>query len=68
MKHLIGVAVLLALAVVVRFIAPPNFGVDLYIHDTYWVVPLREIGFWGLTVIAAVWFLFAAYKFVRHSS
>ena len=68
MKHFIGVAVLLALAVVVRFIALPSFGVDIYLHDTYWVIPLREIGFWGSTVIAAVWILLAAYKFVRHSS
>ena len=57
MKQFIGVAVLLALAVVVRFIAFPSFGVDISIHDTYWVVPLRKIGFWGLIVIAAVWFL-----------
>jgi hypothetical protein len=65
MKHFIGVGVLVALALVVRFGEP--FGLDIHVHGTYWVVPLRVFGFWVLIAIAAVWFLVAAYKFGRHS-
>ena len=59
---------LLALAVLVRFVVLQRFGVDIYIHDTYRFIPIREVGFWLLIATAAIWFLIAAYKFVRYSS
>jgi heme/copper-type cytochrome/quinol oxidase subunit 1 len=66
MKHFIGIAVLVALALVVRLWAFPRFGLDIHIHDTYYVIaPLRIIGFWLLMGVAAVWFVIAAYKFGR---
>jgi hypothetical protein len=68
MKHFIGPGVLLALGLVVRFAAFQRVGLDIYVHNTSRVIPIRVVGFWLLTGIAAVWFLFAAYKFGRHSS
>ena len=68
MKHFVGVVVLVALAILVRFVVSQRFGVDIYIRNTYWVIPIREVGFWLLIAIAAGWFLIAAYKFVRSSS
>jgi hypothetical protein len=68
MKHFIAVGVLVILALVVRFGLFERFGLDISIHDTYWVIPLRAIGFWTLVGIAVVWFAIAAHKFGRHSS
>jgi hypothetical protein len=68
MKHFIGVAALVALALAVRFFWIFRSTLDVIIHDTYYVIPLRIIGFWLLMGIAAVWFVVAAFKFGRHSS
>jgi len=68
MKYFIVAGVLVALAVLIRFVVLLRFGVDIHIHDTYWVVPLCKIAFWLLLVIASVWFLIGAYRFIRHSS
>jgi hypothetical protein len=66
MKHFIGVAVLAALALAVRFWAFPHSTLDRYgVHATYFIISLRTIGFWLLMGIAAVWFVIAAYKFGR---
>jgi hypothetical protein len=68
MKHFIGVAVLVVLALAVRFWVFQRFALDIHIHDTYYVIPpLRITGFWLLIGIAAVWFIIAAFKFGRHS-
>jgi hypothetical protein len=61
MKHFVGVAVLVALALAVRSLLSSRIGV----HATYFVIPLRIIGFWLLMGVAAVWFLIAAFKFGR---
>ena len=37
MKHFVGVVVLVALAILVRFVVSQRFGVDIYIRNTYWV-------------------------------
>jgi hypothetical protein len=55
MKHFIGVAVLVALALAVRFWAFQPLALDLHIHDTYYVIPLRIVGFWLLMGIAEAW-------------
>ncbi len=68
MKHLVGAGTLVVVALVVRLWAFQSIGLDISVHDTYRVIPLRVVGFWLLIGIAAAWFLVAAYKFRRHSS
>jgi hypothetical protein len=68
MRHVIGIGFLLVLALVVRLGAFSNVGVDIYVHDTYRVIPLRIVGFWLLIGIASVWLLIAASKFARRGS
>jgi hypothetical protein len=68
MKHFVGAGTLVALALIVRLWAFQSIGLDIYLHDTYRVIPLRVVGFWVLIGIAAAWFLIAAYKLRRHSS
>jgi hypothetical protein len=59
-KHFVGVAVLVALALAVRFGVFQPLALDIHVHDTYYVMPpLRIIGFWLLMGIAAVWFVIA---------
>jgi len=67
-KHFIGAGVLVALALVVRLGAFQHVRLDIYVHDTLRVIPLRAVGFWLLMGIAVEWFLIAAYKFSRRSS
>jgi hypothetical protein len=68
LKTFIGAGVLAILAFVIRFGVFLPVGVDISIHDTYWVVPLRVVSFWILLGTAAVWLLIAAYKFSHHGS
>ena len=68
MRNFIGIGLSLALALVVRFGAFSNKGVDIFIHDTYYVIPLRMVAFWLLIAIATVWLLIATSKFARHDS
>lgn len=65
MRHLIGIGVLLVVALVLRFWVHSGVGFDIWVHDIYRVVPLNVIGFWLLMGIAFVWFLIAAYAFIR---
>lgn len=67
MKHFVAAGALVALALVVQFFVLQRFGIDVYVHDTYWVIPLRKVAFWFLIAVAAIWFLIAVYKLVRHS-
>lgn len=69
MRYLIGAGVLLSLALVVGFILVLRFGlgVDIHVHDTYWVIPVRKIAFWLLIGMATVGLLIVAYKFLRRS-
>jgi hypothetical protein len=60
MKHFIGVAVLVTLALAVRFWAFPRSSLDCYgVHATYFVISLRTITFWFLIGTAAVWCVIA---------
>lgn len=68
MKHLIGAGLVAILAFVVGFVLPLPFGLDIHIHDTYRLVPLRIVGFWVLLAIAAVWLVIAAFKVIRRNS
>jgi hypothetical protein len=61
------VGVLAILAFVIRFGVFLPLGMDISIHDTYFVIPLRVVGFWILFGTAAVWLLIAGYKFSRRS-
>ena len=56
MKHAAGIGVLVAAAFVLRF-GLSGIGFDIYIHDTFHVVPVRAAGFWLMIGIAAVWLL-----------
>ncbi len=56
MKHLVGIGVLAAIAFVLRFWLRTSLGLDVAIHYTYRVVPLRAILFWGLLGTAIIWF------------
>lgn len=56
---------LLAVALALGFWVHTGVGFDIYVHDVYRVVPLNIIGFWLLMGIASVWFLIAAYAFIR---
>jgi len=68
MKHLAGIGVLIALAFILRSWPHTNLGMDIYIHDTYWVIPLRVIVFWCLIGTAFTWFLVFAWTSVRRHS
>jgi hypothetical protein len=68
MKHFVGVGTLVALALIVRLGVFQSIGLDIHLHDTYRVIPLRAVGFWVLIGIAAAWSLIAAYKFRRHKA
>jgi hypothetical protein len=68
MKHFVGVAVLVALALAIRLWLVSRFTLDIYVHATYYVIPIRIIGFWLLMGVAAVGIAIAAYKFGRHGS
>jgi hypothetical protein len=65
MRHLIGISVLLALALALKFWVHSGVGFGIYVHDALRVVPLNVIGFWLLMGIASVWFMVAAYAFIR---
>lgn len=62
MKHFIGAAVLVVLALVVRYCLLQQFALDVHVHDRYFVIPLRIIAFWFLMGLAAAWFVIAAWK------
>lgn len=68
MKHLVGAGLVAILAFVVGFVLPLPFTLDLYVHDTYLVVPLRIVSFWVLLAVSAVWLGIAALKLMRHTS
>jgi hypothetical protein len=68
MKHLVGVGVLTGMAFGLRFWLQTDVGFDIYIHDTYWVVPLRTIVFWCLVETALAWFMIFSWKLIRRHS
>ena len=68
MKHLIGAGLVAILALVVRFVLRLPFALDIYVHDTYRVVPLGIVGFWVLLAIATAWLVIAALKLIRRAS
>jgi heme/copper-type cytochrome/quinol oxidase subunit 1 len=67
-KFAIGAGVLIALALLARFLVFQRFGVDIHVHDTYWVISIRKIAFWIFIALAAVSLVIAVYKLVRHNS
>ena len=68
MKHVIGAGLIAILAFLVRFVLPLPVALDIYIRDTYRVIPLRAVSFWMLLVIAAAWLVVAAFKVIRRTS
>lgn len=68
MKHLIAIGVLIAMAFALRSWLQANLALDIFIHDTYWAIPLRIVGFWCLMGTAFVWSLVFAWSSIhRHS-
>jgi hypothetical protein len=67
-KHVIGAGLVAILAFLVRFVLPLPVALDIYIRDTYRVIPLRVVSFWMLLMIAAAWLVVAAFKVIRHTS
>jgi hypothetical protein len=65
MRHLIGIAVLVAVALVLRFWLRTSLALDIQIHDVYRVVPISVIGFWFLIGSACAWFLVVAWASIR---
>jgi len=65
MKHLVGIGVLIALALITRSWPQATLGLDIHIHDTYRVIPLTSIAFWCLLGIALASLLFFACLSVR---
>lgn len=68
MKHLVGIGALVALAFILRSWPYTNLGLDIYIHDSYWVVQVKVIGFWCLVETAFTWALVFAWTSVRRHS
>jgi hypothetical protein len=68
MKHLIGIGVLIAVAVALRFWLHTSLALDIPIHDTYLVIPLSVIGFWLLFGAACVWFVVVTWASIRRHS
>jgi hypothetical protein len=68
MKHLVGICVLVAIAFVLRFWLHTSLRLDISIHDTYRVVPLKAIVFWCLFGTAIIWFLVFAWVSIRRHS
>lgn len=65
---IVRAGVLVALALIVRVGAFQRVGLDIYVHDTLRVIPIRVVGFWFLMGIAAAWLSLAAHKFRRYGS
>jgi len=65
MRHLVGIGVLVAVALVLRFWLRTNLALDIQIHDVYRAVPLSAIGFWFLIGSACGWFLIVAWASIR---
>lgn len=53
---------------VVGFVLPLPFALNIYTDETYRVLPLRVFSFWVLLVIAAPWLMIAAFKVIRRTS
>ena len=68
MKHLVGIGVLVAIAFVLRCWLRTSLGLDVAIHYTSRVVPLRAILFWCLMGTAIIWFLVFVCVAIRHHS
>jgi hypothetical protein len=67
MKHLVGIGVLIAMALIARSWPQSTLGLDIQIHDSYRVIPLTVISFWCLLGIALAWLLFFACLTIRRN-
>jgi hypothetical protein len=68
MRHIVGIGVLVAVALALRFWMHTSLALDISTHDVYRVVPLSIIGFWSLMGSACVWFLIVAWASIRRHS
>lgn len=65
MRHVVGIGVLVAVALALRFWLHTGLALDISTHDVYRVVPLSVIGFWFLVGSASLWFLVVAWAAIR---
>jgi hypothetical protein len=69
MKHLVGIGVLVAMALVLRVWMYTRVSLGIYKQSGYLtVVPLRVICFWFLMGSACAWFLVVAWASIRGHS
>jgi len=69
MRHLVGIGVLVAIALVLRAWMHTRVGLGIYAHGGYLTVaPLSVICFWFLVGSASAWFLVVAWAFIRRHS
>lgn len=69
MKQAVGIGMLVAAALVLRFGVGRGIGLDIYIHDRFHVVPVCAAGFWLMIGIAVVWLpLLTAQKVFNRSA
>jgi hypothetical protein len=56
-KSYLGAAILVLVALLAKFspLLQSDFGLDIYLHDEYVVVPLANIIFWICIVVATGW-------------
>lgn len=59
MKSYIGIAVLIVVALTAKFspLLHTNFGLDIHMHDRYYVIPLNDVVFRVCLVAATAWIL-----------
>ena len=59
MKNYIGVTVLILVALLAEFspLLHSNLGLDVHLHDRFFVIPLAKIIFWLCIVVATGWLL-----------
>ncbi len=68
MKQLIVAGSVILLALLVRFVLPLPQTLDIHVHDTYRIVPVRSVVFWVLLALSGAWLVFAGLKSIRSGS
>jgi hypothetical protein len=68
MRHIVGIGVLVAVGLALRFWLHTNLALDISVHDVYRVIPLSVVGFWFLVGTACLWVLVVAWASIRRHS
>ena len=59
MKKYVGAAILILVALLAEFspLLHINLGLDVHVHDEFYVIPLATVVFWLCIVVATAWIL-----------